>query len=84
MTDIKYNYQTKLENTEFYFRIIVKEGGECSFSYSTDGRKYKEIGEPFQARQGKWIGAKVGMFIMNQVSDTARSWMDVDWFRIEK
>ncbi|GAB6120062.1 glycoside hydrolase family 43 protein [Dysgonomonas termitidis] len=83
-TDIKYNYQTKLENTEFYFRIIVKEGGKCSFSYSTDGRKYKEIGEPFQARQGKWIGAKVGMFIMNQVSDTPRSWMDVDWFRIEK
>lgn len=83
-TDIKYNYRTKLENMEFYFRVKVEEGGVCTFSYSTDGKRYHRIGENFRAREGKWIGAKTGMFIMNNKENTTRSWMDVDWFRVEK
>ncbi len=83
-TEIKYNYQTKLENTEFYFRVQVRDGAICTFSYSTDGKKYQNIGEQFTARQGKWIGAKTGMFIMNKTPNTQRSWIDVDWFRVEK
>lgn len=81
---VKYNYQTKLDNIEFYFRVTVKDGGECIFSYSTDGKKFYNIGNTFKARQGKWIGAKTGMFILNENSNTQRSWMDVDWFRITK
>ena len=80
----KYNYQTQLEVVTFYFRIKVEDGGLCTFSYSTDGKKYNTINENFQARQGKWIGAKTGMFIMNKTKNTARSWIDIDWFRIEK
>lgn len=83
-TEVKYNYQTRLENIEFYFRVQVKNGGICTFSYSTDGKKYQNIGEQFTARQGKWIGAKTGMFIMNKTPNTQRSWIDVDWFRVEK
>ena len=83
-TEIKYNYHTKLENTEFYFRASVKEGGLCSFSYSTDGKKFQKLSEQFTARQGKWIGAKTGMFILNKTEKTQRSWIDIDWFRIEK
>jgi hypothetical protein len=83
-TEIKYNYHTKLENTKFYFRASVKEGGLCSFSYSTDGKKFQKPGEQFTARQGKWIGAKTGMFILNKTEKTQRSWIDIDWFRIEK
>ncbi|MFV0537922.1 MAG: glycoside hydrolase 43 family protein [Dysgonomonas sp.] len=83
-TDIKYNYQTKLENTEFYFRMQVADGGACTLLYSTDGKKFQKTGEPFQARQGKWIGAKTGTFILNKTDRTQRSWMDVDWFRIKK
>lgn len=80
--DVNYNYQTRLENIEFYFRMQVKEGGSCTFWYSTDGKKYEPIGNVFQAKQGKWIGAKMGMFILNKTSQTDRSWMDIDWFRI--
>lgn len=83
-SEIKYNYQTKLENAELYLRVSVKDGGLCTFHYSTDGKKYQKIGEQFTARQGKWIGAKTGMFILNKASNTQRSWIDVDWFRIEK
>ncbi len=82
--EIQYNYKTRLEHIEFYFRVQVESGGLCVFSYSVDGKKFQTIGEPFQARQGKWIGAKTGMFILNETEGTQRSWMDIDWFRITK
>lgn len=82
-TTINYNYRTKLEQTSFFFRMKVSDGGICTFSYSTNGQKYQKIGEPFTARQGKWIGAKMGLFILNKTSGTQRSWFDIDWFSID-
>lgn len=34
----------------------------CQLSYSLDGRKFKNAGSSFTAREGKWIGAKAGFF----------------------
>jgi beta-xylosidase len=31
-------------------------------SFSLDGRSFRQIGEPFQVRQGGWVGAQVGVF----------------------
>ncbi|MGJ7030227.1 glycoside hydrolase family 43 protein [Niabella hirudinis] len=81
---IRYNYETKLEMVEIYLRVTVGDGGRCDFYYSLDGKKFEKLGGVFQAKQGKWIGAKTGMFILNQKPDSPRSWMDVDWFRIGK
>jgi beta-xylosidase len=78
------NYQTPVHEVLFYFRVEVKEPALCTFSYSVDGKKFYPFGESFQARQGKWIGAKTGLFIMNKSAGTNRSWVDVDWFRIKK
>ena len=47
---------------DIYLQVKVTGGGICYFSYSLDGRKYTLAGVPFTARQGKWIGAKVGLF----------------------
>ena len=58
-------------------------GGICYFSYSLDGRKYTSAGVPFTARQGKWIGAKVGLFSTAPYGKE-RGWVDADWFRINK
>lgn len=82
-TEVKYNYQTRLEMTEIYLRMEVADGGICQFSYSADGKEFKAIGEQFQARQGKWIGAKMGLFALNNSEGTSRSWMDVDWFKVQ-
>jgi hypothetical protein len=78
------NYQTPIDEVLFYFRLTVEEGAMCTFSYSVDGREFYPFGEPFQARQGKWIGAKMGLFILNKTAGTSRSWVDIDWFRVEK
>ncbi|MDR1121748.1 MAG: glycoside hydrolase 43 family protein [Dysgonamonadaceae bacterium] len=79
----KYLYQTPVDEVTVYFRLTVKEGAVCTFSYSHDGKDFHSFGKPFPARQGKWIGAKMGFFIMNKETDSERSWVDVDWFRVE-
>lgn len=66
-----------------YIRVHVGKGAYCRFSYSLDGKKFTEAGTLFKARQGKWIGAKVGMFSVTP-HGKERGWVDVDWFRVEK
>lgn len=78
----KYNYKMPIPDAEIYLRVKITEDATCSFSYSTDGKKYTVLPETFKARQGKWIGAKTGLFIMNAKEKTQRSWVDADWFRI--
>ena len=68
---------------EIYIRVHVGKGAYCRFSYSLDGKKFTEAGTLFKARQGKWIGAKVGMFSVTP-HEKERGWVDVDWFRVEK
>lgn len=68
---------------DIYLRVKVEKGGICHFSYSMDNKKYQQAGDPFTARQGKWIGAKVGLFSTAPYG-MERGWVDADWFRIGK
>lgn len=68
---------------EIYLRVKVAKGGICRFYYSLNGKKYQSAGEPFTARQGKWIGAKVGLFSTAPFGKE-RGWVDADWFRFDK
>lgn len=68
---------------EIYIRVRVSKEAYCRFSYSLDGKKFTEAGTLFKARQGKWIGAKVGIFSVTP-HGKERGWVDVDWFRVEK
>lgn len=65
-----------------YFRVKVANGGKCDFLYSFDNKKFISIGEHFTARQGKWIGAKVGLFAVKPFNSGNRGWVDIDWFRV--
>ena len=64
-----------------WLRVKVADGGLCTFSYSLDGKKYHNAGKSFQARQGKWIGAKTGLFSITP-EGTDRGWIDADEFEI--
>ncbi len=73
-----------VENNTIYFRVQVQKGGECMLSYSTNGQTFTTLGDKFKAREGKWIGAKVGFYaVRNGVINDAGS-ADIDWFRIDK
>lgn len=67
----------------FYLRVKVEKGAICQFSFSTDGAKFTNLGVPFKAREGKWIGAKVGLFFTRPAKSNDAGTADVDWFRIE-
>lgn len=66
---------------DIYLRVKVESGGKCSFYYSADGKRFHNVGDTFIARQGKWIGAKVGLFSVAPYGKE-RGWVDADWFRI--
>ena len=68
---------------EIYIKVRVMKEAYCRFSYSLDGKTFMDIGSVFKARQGKWIGAKVGMFSVTP-HGKERGWLDVDWFHVEK
>jgi len=71
-----------LSNTLF-FRVEVKEGAVCQFSYSENGTDYKDFGTTFTAREGKWIGAKLGFFALRDGFINNAGYADIDWFRVE-
>ena len=50
-----------------WLRVRILEGGVCRFSYSTDSRKFKVLGEDFKMKEGKWIGAKAGFFATSKI-----------------
>jgi beta-xylosidase len=64
-------------------RITVSADAVCRFSYSSDGTVFTDLGESFKARQGRWIGAKVGLFSLAQPGAVKRGYADFDWFRFE-
>lgn len=66
-----------------YLRVTIAGEASCAFSYSTDGKVFTSIGESFKARQGRWIGAKVGIFSTAAASQPEMGYVDFDWFRID-
>jgi beta-xylosidase len=91
----KVDYQPALHR-QMYMRLSVKYiGGKNSdgtnkheahvqFAYSEDGKKFHDCGDVFTMRQGKWVGAKVGILAAEKAGKKVRGWVDVDWFRITK
>lgn len=67
-----------------YLQLKVSKGASCQFSYSLDGKKFSTIGNPFTAKQGVWIGTKVGMFATRPFASNDSGWMDVDWIDFDK
>ena len=68
---------------DIYLRMVVAEG-KCRFYYSLDGKKFKAAGEEFKMKEGKWIGAKIGLISVEPDGNTDRGWLEADWFRVTK
>jgi beta-xylosidase len=67
-----------------YMRMKIKSGGRLNFSYSLNGKTFKDCGDDFQMREGKWIGAKMGFVCEEPNNNGNRGWIDADWFRVTK
>ncbi|HEV2705601.1 MAG TPA: glycoside hydrolase 43 family protein [Pyrinomonadaceae bacterium] len=73
-----------LKTNTFYLRVEVSKNAVCRFSYSTDGAHFTTVGEPFNARQGRWIGARLGLFALRTGHTRETGYADFDWFRVTK
>ena len=76
------DYQPAIHE-QAYMRMVVRQG-KMQFYFSQNGKSYKKVGDEFTMREGKWIGAKVGLLAKEPEGKTNRGWIDVDWFRITK
>jgi len=80
-----------VSSPSIFFRVMVRPEHEkeivpnilCSFSYSVDGKEYTTLGKEFVAREGQWVGAKVGVFTLAGANANRLGFTDFDWFRIE-
>ncbi|HCO68811.1 MAG TPA: glycoside hydrolase [Dysgonomonas sp.] len=80
----KVNASVPLKDATVYLRVKVNPDASCTFSYSTDDKKYTALGNKFQAKEGKWIGAKIGTFCTRPVKGNDGGRVDIDWFRVTK
>ena len=62
----------------------VAHGGQplVNFAWSQDGKKFKDCGQQYTMKQGKWIGAKFGFIAVETNPKVDRGWVDADWIRI--
>ena len=70
--------------TTIRIRCTMQSGGLCTFSWqSSDDNKWTAFEGDFQAVEGRWIGARIGLFVENKKSIGEQGWIDFDYFRIE-
>jgi len=72
----------EVQKGELFLRLRVDPGAVCRFSYSFDEKEYREAGEPFTARQGMWIGAKMGFFALRNGITNDAGYIDLNSFTI--
>jgi len=68
-----------------YLRVTVREGAQCTFSSSNDGKYFAQVGEvPFTATVSRWVGAKVGVFASAAAAGgPSGAHADFDWFHVQ-
>ncbi|HCX23340.1 MAG TPA: glycoside hydrolase, partial [Cytophagales bacterium] len=77
------NEKVTTTKTVIYLKSDITDGGMTQFKYSLDGKKFTNIGEPFKAREGKWVGAKSGLYALKSKSTGISGYALFDWFRVE-
>jgi beta-xylosidase len=63
-------------------RVTVTDGGGCRFSFASR-EEWMTIPQTFLARKGKWIGAKLGLYSIQQLEPALAGHVDIDYFRFK-
>ena len=60
------------------FMLTCAKGASCTMAYSVNGAPYEAVPTTFHAREGKWIGAKYGVFSIAPCGN-GRGWIDLKY-----
>lgn len=78
----KKEFADSFRSTVVYLRVTINSFlNQHQFSYSTDGKKYVNIGDKISLRPGGWKGSRVGLFCYNTTSDTGTA--RFNWFHYD-
>lgn len=72
-------FSEKVPPKDLYLRVSVSPGAICRFDYGSDGRDYRPVGKDFTAKEGRWVGAKVGLFAE---SSKETGFADFEFFKV--
>lgn len=73
-----------LKSNQLYFRVTVDQSASSQFYYSYDNKNFIKAGENFKAREGGWIGAKIGFVALREGKINNAGYANIDWFRVTK
>ncbi|MBN1997930.1 glycoside hydrolase 43 family protein [candidate division KSB1 bacterium] len=76
-------HTVSLKSGNVFLRTRFEKDGMCRFAYGLDGQSFTALEQPFKAREGRWIGAKIGIFAVSAQETGLKGYADFDWFRIE-
>jgi beta-xylosidase len=93
-SEIKTN-EVLINSNTIYFKVAVKNVLPTDADYKQFDKSensplgnakcsFTEIGTPFGAKKGKWIGATVGLFAIRKGVTYETGYADIDWFRVSK
>lgn len=72
-----------VNTSKIWLRLSVNDKAIVQFYYSADGNAFQPVGESFEAKPGKWVGAKMGLFCNQQKKTNDAGWVDVQDWRVD-
>lgn len=76
-------YNETFTGDDIWLKVTVSSVATCRYSYSLDGKQFREFSQELNIEKGHWIGAKVGLFCINPEVTDGKGFVDVDYFRID-
>jgi beta-xylosidase len=71
-----------LGDRDLRLRVRVTEGAWCHFEASVGGARFSRLGSPFQTREHRWVGVRIGLFASAPAGQRAAGSVDVREFRV--
>lgn len=74
--------QNLQSNNTIWLKVMV-DTGVAHFFFSLDGENFSQIGESFNMKEGKWVGAKLALFATREKETGASGSVSFDWFKVQ-
>jgi len=71
-----------INTNTIWLKANLNENTKYQYSYSLNGKNFVDIGDLYQAEQGVWIGAKIGITCLNPSIFPSKGYATFDFFDI--
>lgn len=72
-----------VSGNEFYFNINVEKGLIRDFGFAEKDEKFKSVTLAMNMKPGRWVGTKIGFFMLRTNKTNDAGFVDIDWMRFE-